>query len=106
MNEEIENLIDKLFVGVEKRVKEHKEAILSKGTRIRHQNGRILDVYLVLLSGNTASIVLVDVKSKVEISAVDIHKQDLQYLSLTYEEACEIYDEILKRNGVVEKYKE
>ena len=75
---------------------------LSKYTRIRHKNGRLLDVFLLYLSNNTASISFIDVETKVEVSTVDIRESELQRLNLTYGEACEIYDEILKRSEVVE----
>ena len=100
---ENKNLIDKLFTSIEQRVKDREISNkLSKCTRIRHQNGRILDVFLLYLSDNTASISFVDVETKVEVSTVDIREPDLQRLNLTYEEACKIYDEILKRSEVVE----
>lgn len=103
MQEENKNLIDKLFTSIEQRVKDYEKSNkLSKCIRIRYQNGRILDVFLLYLSNDTASISFVDVETKVEVSTVDIHKPDLRCLNLTYEKACEIYDEILKRSEVVE----
>ena len=103
MQEENKNLIDKLFTSIEQRVKDYEKSNkLSKHARIRHQNGRILDMFLLYLSSNTASISFVDVETKVEVSTIDIHEPDLRYLDLTYEKACGIYDEILKRSEVVE----
>ena len=108
MKEENKNLIDELFTTIEQRVKASKKSNeLSKYTRIRHQNGRLLDVFLLYLSGDTASISFIDVETKVEVSTMDIRNPDLRRLNLTYEEACEIYDEILERSEVVkEKGKE
>lgn len=104
MQEENKNLIDKLFTSIEQRVKDREKSNkLSKCTRIRHQNGRMLDVFLLYLSDNTASISFVDVETKVEVSTVDIRNPDLQRLNLIYEEACEIYDEILKKSEVVKE---
>lgn len=96
---ENKDLIDKLFTSIEQRVKDREKSNkLSKSTRIR-QNGRILDVFLLYLSDNTASISFVDVGTKVEVSTVDVREPDLR-LNLTYKEACDIYDEILKRSEV------
>ena len=108
MKEEDKDLIDNLFMSIEQRVKDREKSNkLSKCTRIRHQNGRLLDVFLLYLTDNTASISFVDVETKVEVSTVDVCNPDLQRLNLTYEEACEIYDEILKRSKIVkEKGKE
>ena len=104
MKEENKNLIDKLFTSIEQRVKDsEKSNKLSKYARIRHQNGRLLDVFLLYLSDNTASISFIDVETKVEVSTVDKREPDLRYLNLTYEEACGIYDEILKRSEVMEE---
>ena len=103
MKEESKNLINELFASIEQRVKDREKSNkLSKCTRIRYKNGRILDVFLLYLSDNTASISFTDVETKVEVSTVDIREPDLRRLNLTYEEACEIYDEILKRSKVVE----
>lgn len=100
--EENKDLIDKLFARVEEKVKEHEIAHnLSKGSRIRHRNGRVLDVYLLALSDNTAAISFVDTKTRVEACTVDTRDKNLRYLDLTYEKACEIYDEILDRNEIV-----
>lgn len=103
MKEENKDIIDKLFSSIEKRVKDHHEESynLSKGSRIRHQNGRIIDIFLIALSNNTATISFVDRETKVEISTVDILDKDLRHPNLTYKEACEIYDEILERSEVV-----
>jgi hypothetical protein len=105
--EEDKDLIDNLFASIEQRVKDREKSNnLSKYTRIRHQNGRLLDVFLLYLSNNTASISFVDVETKVEVSTVDVRNPDLRRLNLTYGEAYEIYDEILKRSEVVKKGKE
>ena len=102
--EENKELIDKLFTNIEERTKEREKSYgLSKRTRIRHQNGRILDVILLYLPKNCASISFVDVKTKVEVSTIDIRNPELRYLYLTYEKACEIYDEILKSSEIVEE---
>ena len=99
IKEENKNLINKLFTSIEQRVKDHEKSNrLSKYARIRHKNGRLLDVFLLYLSDNTASISFIDVETKVEVSTVDIREQDLRRLNLTYEKACEIYNEILKRS--------
>ena len=104
MNIKNKELIDKLFTSIEQRTKERKKSYkLSKRTRIRHQNGRILDVILLYLSKNYASISFVDIETKVEVSTIDIHNPDLRYLYLTYEEASEIYDEILKSSEIVKE---
>ena len=102
--EENKDLINKLFTSIEQRVKDREKSYkLSKCTRIRHQNGRLLDAFLLYLSGDTASISFIDVETKVEVSTMDIREPDLRRLNLTYEEACGIYDEILKRSEVVKK---
>ena len=99
---ENKNLIDKLFTTIEQRVKDREKSNkLSKYARIRYQNGRLLDVFLLYLSSNNASISFVDVETKVEVSTVDIRNPDLRRLNLTYEEACEIYEEILGKSEVV-----
>ena len=104
MQEENRNLIDKLFTSIEQRVKDRmKSRRLSKYARIRHKNGRILDAFLLYLSDDTASISFVDVETKVEVSTTDIREPDLRCLNLTYNEACEIYNEILKRSEVVKE---
>ena len=61
-----------------------------------------LDVFLLYLTDNTTSISFIDVETKVEVSTVDIRNPDLRRLNLTYEKACEIYDEVLKRSEIVE----
>ena len=99
MKRMIENkmLIEKLFDSMERKIKNRELSDkLSKCARLRHKNGRLLDVFLLYLSDGKASIAFVDVKTKVEISTIDILDSDLQYPNLTYEEACEIYDNILK----------
>ena len=107
MNIESKEIINKLFTSIEERTKEREKSYkLSKRTRIRHQSGRILDVILLYLSENCASISFVDVKTKVEVSTIDIHNPELRYLYLTYEEANEIYDEILSSSEVIEKKKD
>ena len=104
MNIENRELIDKLLTSVEERAKEReKSRKLSKRIRIRHQNGRILDVILLYLSKGCAAISFVDVETKVEVSTIDIHNPELRYLYLTYEKASEIYDEILKNSEIVEE---
>ena len=103
MKEEDKDLIDNLFTSIEQRVKDREKSNeLSKCTRIRYQNGRILDVFLLYLFDNTVSISFVDVETKVEVSTMDIRNPDLRRLNLSYEEACGIYDEILKRSEIVE----
>ena len=104
MKEEDKDLIDNLFSSIEQRVKDREKSNrLFKYTRIRHKNGRLLDVFLLYLSNNTASISFVDVETKVEVSTVDIRNPDLRRLNLTYGEASEIYDEILKRSEIVKE---
>ena len=96
-------LIDKLFTHIEEKIEKREGSIkLSKGARIRHKNGRMLDVFLLYLTKNFATISFVDVKTKVEVSTVDIHNKDLQCLNLTYEKASKIYDEIIKSSIVIE----
>ena len=102
--EENKELIDKLFTSVEERAKEREKSHkLSKRTRIRDKNERVLDVILLYLSKDCAAISFVDVKTKVEVSTIDIRNPELRYLYLTYEKACEIYDEILKSSEIVEE---
>lgn len=104
MQTENKNLINGLFTSIDQRVKDREKSNKqSKCTRIRHKNGRLLDVFLLYLSDNTASISFVDVETEVEVSTVDIHIPELQRLNLTYEEACKIYDEILVRSEVVKE---
>ena len=101
MKEENKDLIDKLFDGIEEEVIARKIARkLSKCTRIRLQNGRIVDMFLLALSDDTASISLIDIETKAEISTVDLRRKGLQYVNLKYKKACEIYNEILDRDDI------
>lgn len=99
MKEENKSLIYELFEGIEKKARDKKKFFkLSRSARFRHQNGRMLDMFLIYLSDDNISLFLVDVKTKVEVNVLDI--DSYQYWDMTYEQACEIYDDILEESIV------
>ena len=101
MKNENKDLIGKLFDGIEEKVIAHEIAQkLSKCTRVRLKNGRIIDIFLLALSDDTAAISLIDIKTEAEVCTVDVRRKDLQYVNLKYKKACEIYNEILDRDDI------
>lgn len=101
MKNENKDLINKLFDGIEEKVIAYEIAHkLSKWTRVRLQNGRIIDVFLLALSDDTAAISFIDVETKVEICTVDLRRKGLQLINLKYKKACEIYNEILDMDDI------
>lgn len=99
-------LVGKLLLSLGKRVLDHeRRSKLCKHSRIRYHNGRVIDVFLLALSNETASVSIIDTLTQVEVSTMDINDKDLQLLNLTYKEASEIYDEILDGSKIAKEMK-